>query len=45
MNSQAWAFGWTQVLTLIGFAITIGIAVSGFRTFGRWKREVTRVKL
>lgn len=24
---------------MIGFAITIGIAVSGFRTFGRWKRE------
>jgi hypothetical protein len=26
-------------LTLIGFAITIGIAVGGFRTFGRWKKE------
>jgi hypothetical protein len=24
---------------MIGFAITIGIAVGGFRTFGRWKRE------
>ena len=34
-----WAFGWTQLLTLIGFAITIGIAVGGFRTFGRWRRE------
>jgi hypothetical protein len=34
-----WAFGWTQLLTLIGFAITIIIAVGGFRTFNRWKRE------
>jgi len=34
-----WAFGWTQLLTLTGFGITIGIAVGGFRTFGRWKRE------
>jgi hypothetical protein len=36
---NVWAFGWTQVLTLIGFAITVGIAIGGFRTFGRWKRE------
>jgi hypothetical protein len=35
----AWAFGWTQVFTLIGFAITIAIAVSGFRSFDRWRRE------
>jgi hypothetical protein len=34
-----WAFGWTQVLTIAGFLITIGIAVTGFRTFGRWRRE------
>src|SRR5579862_323348 len=34
-----WAFGWTQLLTIIGFAITIIIAVGGFRTFNRWKRE------
>lgn len=34
-----WAFGWTQVLTLAGFVITVGIAATGFRTFGRWKRE------
>jgi hypothetical protein len=32
-------FGWTQVLTIIGFLITIGIAGFGFRTFGRWKKE------
>ena len=34
-----WAFGWTQLLTIIGFVITLGIALGGFRTFGRWKRE------
>ena len=34
-----WAFGWTQLLTIIGFIITISIAVGGFRTFGRWRRE------
>jgi hypothetical protein len=38
-GDNPWAFGWTQLLTLVGFAITISIAVSGFRTFGRWKRE------
>src|SRR5262249_32615619 len=38
-SSDPWAFGWTQVLTLLGLAITIGIAIGGFRTFGRWKRE------
>jgi hypothetical protein len=37
--SNPWAFGWTQLLTIIGFIITICIAVGGFRTFGRWKRE------
>ena len=34
-----WTFGWTQLLTIIGFIITILIAVGGFRTFGRWKKE------
>jgi hypothetical protein len=37
--ADPWAFGWTQLLTMIGFAITLGIAVAGFKTFGRWKRE------
>jgi hypothetical protein len=36
---KPWTFGWTQLLTIIGFCITIGIAIGGFRTFGRWKRE------
>jgi len=39
ISPDPWAFGWTQVLTLAGFAITIGIALGGFRTFNRWKRE------
>lgn len=34
-----WLFGWTQLLTLIGFVVTICIAIGGFRTFNRWKRE------
>jgi len=37
--SNPWAFGWTQLLTIVGFAITLGIAKGGFRTFDRWKRE------
>jgi hypothetical protein len=37
--NDPWAFGWTQVLTVVGFAITICIAIGGFRTFGRWRRE------
>ena len=37
--NDPWAFGWTQLLTLIGFAITVGIAGFGFRSFRRWRRE------
>jgi hypothetical protein len=44
--NDPWAFGWSQlltifgqVLTVVGFAITIGIAWFGFRTFERWRRE------
>ena len=37
--SDPWAFGWTQVFTILGFLITVGIAIGGFRTFNRWKRE------
>jgi hypothetical protein len=39
MSDHPWTFGWTQLLTIIGFIITIAIAFGGFRTFGRWKRE------
>lgn len=37
--TDPWAFGWTQVLTIVGLLMTFGIAVGGFRTFNRWKRE------
>ncbi|WP_161850250.1 hypothetical protein [Bradyrhizobium sp. CCBAU 051011] len=37
--NDPWAFGWTQLLTIIGFCITVTIALGSFRTFGRWKRE------
>jgi hypothetical protein len=39
MTSDPWAFGWTQLLTIVGFAITVTIAFAGFKTFDRWKRE------
>jgi hypothetical protein len=35
--ADPWAFGWTQLFTLVGFLITIIIAVTSFRTFGRWR--------
>jgi hypothetical protein len=38
MNNP-WAFGWTQLFTIIGFIITILIAIGGFRSFERWRRE------
>jgi hypothetical protein len=34
-----WTFGWTQLLAVIGLILTVTIAVGGFRTFGRWKKE------
>jgi hypothetical protein len=37
--TDPWAFGWTQLLTIIGLVITVVIAAGGFRTFNRWKRE------
>jgi hypothetical protein len=37
--TDPWSFGWTQLFTLIGFAVTISIAYGGFRTFERWKLE------
>ena len=37
--SDPWAFGWTQLLAIIGFIITVAIAIGGFRTCDRWKRE------
>jgi hypothetical protein len=37
--TSPWTFGWTQLLTIAGFIITITIAGLGFRTFERWRRE------
>jgi hypothetical protein len=37
--NDPWAFGWTQVLTIAGLLVTVGIAGFGFRSFGRWRRE------
>jgi hypothetical protein len=37
--SDPWAFGWTQLLTIVGMMLTLGIAATGFRTFDRWKKE------
>ena len=37
--NDPWAFGWTQLLTIIGFCITVTIALGSFRTFNRWRRE------
>jgi hypothetical protein len=37
--NDPWSFGWTQLLTIIGMLITVGIAFGGYRTFNRWKRE------
>jgi len=34
-----WTFGWTQLLTIVGFVITILIAIGGFRSFERWRKE------
>lgn len=37
--NDPWAFGWTQLLTISGLLITTAIAIAGFRTFGRWRKE------
>jgi hypothetical protein len=37
--ADPWAFGSNQLLTLLGMAITLGIAGFGFRSFEKWKRE------
>lgn len=38
-STDPWAFGLNHLLTIIGFAITLGIATAGFRSFAKWKRE------
>jgi hypothetical protein len=42
--TDPWAFGWIQIFTVAGLLLTGGIAVFGFRTFGRWKAEVVEAK-
>jgi hypothetical protein len=37
--SEPWAFGWTQLLTIVGFLITGAIAIGGFGTFERWRKQ------
>jgi hypothetical protein len=37
--TSPWEFGTNQLLTCLGLLLTLGIAVGGFRTFQRWKRE------
>jgi hypothetical protein len=37
--NDPWAFGWTQLFTAFGLITTIIIAIAGFRTFGKWRRE------
>jgi hypothetical protein len=39
MNPGPWDFGWNQLLTSIGLFITACVAIGGFKTFDRWKRE------
>lgn len=39
MTPDPWAFGLNHLMTLVGFAITAGIAYAGFKTFDKWKRE------
>jgi hypothetical protein len=37
--TDPWIFGWNQIFTLSGLLLSTLIAVFGFRTFDRWKRE------
>lgn len=37
--ADPWVFGSTQLLTVIGFILTGLIAIAGFRSFEKWKRE------
>jgi hypothetical protein len=37
--TNAWTFGWTQLLTLAGIGTTAYFANRGLRTFDKWRRE------
>jgi len=38
-DPDPWTFGINHLLTITGFGITAAIAIAGFRTFRKWKRE------
>jgi hypothetical protein len=37
--NDAWSFGWTQLLTIVGLVLTAIVSGFGLRTFGKWRRE------
>jgi hypothetical protein len=37
--TNAWTFGWTQLLTIVGIGTTACFAYCGLRTFDKWRRE------
>lgn len=39
MTTDPWIFGWTQLIAISGLILTALIAVFGFRSFGRYRRE------
>lgn len=39
MTPDPWVFGWTQLIAISGLVLTALIAIFGFRSFGRYRRE------
>ena len=39
MSPSPWDFGWNQLFASLGLLLSVVVAIGGFRTFGRWKRE------
>jgi hypothetical protein len=39
MTPDPWAFGWTQLIAISGLVLTATIAIFGFRSFRRYRRE------
>jgi hypothetical protein len=37
--ADPWAFGWTQLLAIVGLLMSAIISFAGLRTFGKWQRE------
>ncbi|MFZ1922328.1 MAG: hypothetical protein WAU57_11930, partial [Xanthobacteraceae bacterium] len=42
--SDPWAFGWTQLLTILGLMLTGVVSGLGLRTFGKWRRETIEAR-